>query len=111
LFKIAPKSKRYLWHKLKLNKIHNLSRTTTKKQVVYSIPEVGTTIVAIDNHMAIIQVQIVKNTTKDVLLDGGSRINIITKQLRMRLGLPNRILAPYNLRMAYMDSKVQRIWH
>jgi hypothetical protein len=37
----------------------------------------------------------------DVLLDGGSRVNIITKQLRLRLGLPKFKLAPYNLRMAY----------
>jgi hypothetical protein len=29
---------------------------TTKKQVGYSIPKVGTTIVAIDNHMTVIQV-------------------------------------------------------
>jgi hypothetical protein len=32
-------------------------------------------------------------------MDGGSRINIITKQLRLRLGLPKPKLAPYNLRM------------
>jgi hypothetical protein len=38
---------------------------------------VGTTIVAIDNHMAIIQVEIGKNTIKDVFLDGGSRVNTI----------------------------------
>ncbi len=29
--------------------------------------------------MVVIQIQIGKNTIKDVLLDGGSRINIITK--------------------------------
>jgi hypothetical protein len=37
---------------------------------------------------------------KDVLLDGGSGVNIIIKQLRLRLGLPKLKLAPYNLRMA-----------
>jgi hypothetical protein len=50
--------------------------------------------------MVVIQVQIGKNTIEDVLLRGGSRVNIITKQLRLRLGLPKPKLAPYNLRMA-----------
>ncbi len=50
--------------------------------------------------MAIIQVQIGKNTIEDVLLDGGSRINIITKQLRLKLGLSKLKHAPYNLKMA-----------
>jgi hypothetical protein len=35
------------------------------------------TMVVIDNHMAIIQVQIGKNTIEDVLLNGGSRVIII----------------------------------
>jgi hypothetical protein len=35
-----------------------------------------------------------------VLLDGGFGINIITKQLKLRLGLPKPKPAPYNLRMA-----------
>jgi hypothetical protein len=38
--------------------------------------------------MVIIQVQIGKNTIEDVLLDGGSGINIIIEQLRLRLGPP-----------------------
>ncbi len=42
------------------------------------MPEVGTIVVAIDNHMAIIQVQIGKNAIEDVLLNGGFRVNIIT---------------------------------
>jgi hypothetical protein len=35
-----------------------------------------------------------------VLLDGGSRVNIIIEHLKLRLGLPKPKLAPYNLRMA-----------
>jgi hypothetical protein len=77
--KIAPELKRYLWQKLKLEKIQNMSRTTTKKQVNSLVPEVGITVVAIDNHMVVIQVLIRKNTIGDVLLDGGFGINIITK--------------------------------
>jgi hypothetical protein len=34
-----------------------------------------------------------------VLLDGGSRVNIITKKLRLRLRLPKPKPTPYNLRM------------
>jgi hypothetical protein len=33
----------------------------------------------IDNHMAIIQVQNGENNVEDVLLDGRSKVNIITK--------------------------------
>jgi len=50
--------------------------------------------------MAIIQVQIRKNTIEDVLLDGEFGVNIIIEQLKLRLGLPKPKLAPYNLRMA-----------
>jgi hypothetical protein len=35
-----------------------------------------------------------------VLLNGGFRVNIITKQLRLRLGLPKPKPTTYNLRMA-----------
>jgi hypothetical protein len=49
--------------------------------------------------IVVIKVQVCKNTIKDVLLNGGFRINIITKQLYNKLGLPKPKLAPYNLRM------------
>ncbi len=77
LLKITLELKRYFWPKLKLEKTQNVSKVTTKKQVDSIVQEVGTTVVAIDNHMVIIQVQIGKNTIKDVLLDGGFRVNII----------------------------------
>jgi len=50
--------------------------------------------------MVIIQVHIKKNTIEDVLLDGGFGVNIITKQLKLRLGLPKPKPAPYNMKMA-----------
>jgi len=50
--------------------------------------------------MVVIQVQIGNNTIEDALLDGGSKVNIITKQLKSKLGFPKPKLAPYNLRMA-----------
>jgi hypothetical protein len=49
--------------------------------------------------MVVIQVQNGKNTIQNVLLDGGSKVNIITKQLKLKLELPKPKLAPYNLRM------------
>jgi hypothetical protein len=99
LLKIAPELKKYLWSKLKPEKIQNVNKVTTKKQVIFSVPKVRTTVVALDNHMAVIQVQIGKNTIKDVLLDGDFKGNIIIEQLRLRLGLPKPKPTPYNLRM------------
>jgi hypothetical protein len=49
--------------------------------------------------MALIQVQIGKNLIEDVLLDGGFGINIITKKLKVQLGLSKPKLAPYNVHM------------
>ncbi len=49
LFKIAPKLKRYLWQKLKLEKIQNVNKATTDKQVCSLVPEVGTIVKAINN--------------------------------------------------------------
>ncbi len=39
--------------------------------------------VAIDRQMAIIQVQVGNNFIKDVFLDGGYRVNIITEKLKV----------------------------
>jgi hypothetical protein len=59
--------------------------------------------------MAIIQVQIGNNTIEDVLLNKDSKINIITKQLRLRLGFPKLKPAPYNLRMANQTT-TKPVW-
>jgi hypothetical protein len=81
LLKIALELKKYFWQKLKPKKTQNVSKTTIKKQVGYSIPKVRTTTITIYNHMTVIQVQIGKNTIEDVLLDRGFRVNIIIEQL------------------------------
>jgi hypothetical protein len=49
--------------------------------------------------MVVIQVHIRKNTIKDVLLDGGSEVNVIIKQLRLKLGLLTFKPTPYNLKI------------
>ncbi len=100
LLKIVLELKRHLWQKSKLEKTQIVNKKTTNKQVGFLVPEVGTTIVVIDSHMAFIQVQIGKNIIEDVLLDGSFGVNIITEQLRLRLGLPKPKPTPYNLRMA-----------
>jgi hypothetical protein len=46
-------------------------------------------LVAIDLHMAVIQVHVGQNLVDDVLLDEGSGANIITEDLRKWLGLPS----------------------
>jgi hypothetical protein len=61
--------------------------------------EIGLDVVAQNNHIVVMKVQVCKNTIEDVWLDGGLRINCITKQLYSKLGLPKRKLAPYNLSM------------
>jgi hypothetical protein len=58
--------------------------------------------------MAIIQVRIGKNTTEDVLLDGGFKVNIITQQFILKLVFPKFKLAPYNLRM--IDQTTTKLW-
>jgi hypothetical protein len=68
------------------------SKTILPKLVVASI--------AIDHQMVIIYIQVGKNFIEDVLLDGGSRINIITEKLRVQLSLSKPKLAPYDLRRA-----------
>ncbi len=78
LLKTIPEPKIYLWQKLKLEKTQNVSKATIKKQVGFSIPKVGTTVVVIDTHIAVIQIQIGKNIIEDVLLDGGFGVNIST---------------------------------
>ncbi len=56
MLKIALDFKIYLWKKLKPEKTQNVSKVTTNKKVGSLVPKVGTTVVAIDNHMVVIQV-------------------------------------------------------
>ena len=55
---------------------------------------------AIDKHMSVISICIGKNVVDDVLLDGGSEVNIITEEESCRLGLLKPSPAPFNLKMA-----------
>jgi len=73
------------------------TRAVNEKATTFVVPDISTIVVAIDNHMVVIQVHIDKNIIDDVFLDGGSKLNIITKQLRTRLRLPKPKLVFYNL--------------
>jgi hypothetical protein len=50
------KLKTYIWQKLKQKKNQNLKITTIDKQVNFLVLKVRTIVVAINNHMAVIQV-------------------------------------------------------
>jgi hypothetical protein len=62
--------------------------------------EVHIVAIKLDNQMVVIQVQVGKNIVEDFLLDGGTTINIMIKNLRTKLGLPKPRPTPYHLRMA-----------
>jgi hypothetical protein len=100
LLKIAISLKKYLWQKLKTNKPQINTKHMNDKTTSFVIPNTRIATVAIDNHMAIIQVQTRKNIIDDMLLDGRLRIKIIIEQLRTRLRLPKLKPTPYNLQMA-----------
>ena len=69
------------------------SRTPTTEELI-------ATTEAIDKHMSVISICTGKNIVDDVLLDGGSGVNVITEEERHRLGLPKPSPAPFNLKMA-----------
>ncbi len=62
--------------------------------------KLDTTIIKVNNQMAITQIQVGKNIVEDVLIDGGASANFITKNLKTRLGLSKPRLAPYHFKMA-----------
>ncbi len=88
---------KYLWKKMKINKPQMNTRVVNEKATTFVVPDISTIAVAIDNHMVVIQVHIDKNIIDDVFLDGKSKLNIITKQLRTGLRLPKPKLVFYNL--------------
>jgi hypothetical protein len=68
--------------------------------VVETHVELDTIAIEVDNQMVAIQVQVGKNIVEDVLIDGGTSVNIITKNLRTKLSLPKPKPTPYHLKMA-----------
>ncbi len=64
---------------MKTNKPHMNTKVINEKTTTFVVLDINTTLVAIDDYMAKIQIQIGRNTIDDVLLDGGSKVNIIIK--------------------------------
>jgi hypothetical protein len=64
------------------------------------LPEPTIVFVAIDHQMAVIQVQLGNNFFLNVLLNGGSRVNIIMEKMRVQLGLSKPKPTPCNPSMA-----------
>lgn len=99
LIKIVPNQKKYMWQKLKVDKPQINIRTIILKATTSIILDINTITIIINNHMAIVQVQIGINTIDDAFLNGGSKVNIIIGQLRAKLRLFKIIPTPYNLQM------------
>ncbi len=62
-----------------VDKPQNVTKTFIEKIVPFVVPKIAITSIVIDNHMAIIKVQIGKNIVEDAFVDGGYGVNIITK--------------------------------
>jgi hypothetical protein len=103
LLKITPYLKNYMWQKLKLEKLNIITKQISKPSVatvVETHAKIDTSATKVDNQMEVIQIQVGKNIIEDVLIDGRTSVNIITENLRTKLGLPKPRPAPYHLRMA-----------
>ena len=92
LFSLSPSLTEFVCSRL-TEVVAPPSRTPTTEELI-------ATTEAINKQMPVISICIGKNVVDDVLLDGGSEINVITEEERRRLGLPKPSLAPFNLKMA-----------
>ena len=92
LFSLSPSLTEFVHSRL-TEVVTQPSRTPTTEELIAATE-------AIDKHMPVISISIGKNIVDDVLLDGGSGVNVITEEGCHRLGLPKPSLAPFNLKMA-----------
>jgi hypothetical protein len=103
---IAEDITKYMWQKLKVEKPNILTKQILKPSVAIVVEthfELNIIAIKVNNQMVVIQVQMGKNIVEDVLIDGGASVNIITENLRTKLGLPKPKLVPYHLKMAYQN--------
>ena len=61
---------------------------------------IGSLAIDVDRELPVLTVQVGNGTLENVLLDGGSGVNLITEEERNRLGLKDPQPAPFRLRMA-----------
>jgi tetrahydromethanopterin S-methyltransferase subunit G len=91
-----------MWQKLKLEKLNITTKQISKPSIatiVETHDKLDTLAIKVDNQMEVIQVQVGKNIIKDVLIDGGTSVNVIIKNLRTKLCLTKPRPTPYHLRM------------
>ena len=87
LFSLSPSLTKFVRSRL-IEAVTQPSRTFTTKELIAATE-------AIDKHMPVISISINKNIVDDVLLDGGSGINVITEEERRKLGLPKPSPTPF----------------
>ena len=92
LFSLSPSLTEFVRSRL-IEAVTQPSRTPTTEELIAATE-------AIDKHMPVISISIGKNIVDDVLLGGGSGVNVITEEERCKLGLPKPSPAPFNLKMA-----------
>ena len=92
LFSLSPSLTEFVRSRL-IEAVTLPSRTSTTEELIAATE-------AIDKHMPVISISIGKNIVDDVLLDGGSGVNVITEEKRCKLGLRKPSSAPFNLKMA-----------
>jgi hypothetical protein len=100
LLKTTLDLKKYMWLKLKPKKLNITTKVILDLSVAIMIEthsEVDTIVIEVDNQIAIIPVQVGKNTIEDVLLIGGTSVN----NFKTKLGLPKPRPTPYYFKMAY----------
>jgi hypothetical protein len=73
--------------------------TTISKQFVHSEGHIIVAATSVDHQIEAIVVHVGKNMVDNVLLDGGSRVNVIVDGLRRKLGLPPPQPIPFNFKM------------
>lgn len=84
-FRIAPNLRQYV-----------VAKIAPRRRIVIMLgPNLVIAFVVINPHMVVIKIQVGKNMVEDVLLDGGSNMNIMTKELQKWLRLLSLKLAPY----------------
>jgi hypothetical protein len=72
-----------------------------REDQVVDVCKVTTKVEDFDEAMSIVQVQVGKFEIRDVLLDDGFDVNIISESLRKKLGLKRTQLAPLVVLMVY----------
>jgi hypothetical protein len=95
-----------MWQKIKLEKPNVVTKVILEPSVIIVVEthfKIDITTVKVDNHMAIIRIQVGKNIVGDVLLRGGLIVNITIEYLKPKLGLPKPRPTPYHFKMTYQN--------